>query len=239
MRDFALSRVIRKNGDPAMAFRSDEAAASGYEKAKNYLIPRKFTLEQREHSERILQDVLKSCGPPVDSYPSWHPLVAQHDGRQPETYPNERCGYRGLDHTRCFAHGFITCPYGDGRDIIESVGEIDCNPCASVTAEVLDAVFYSEGTTPILVRCEWMKEDLEPNHTIPKSLAVPLMLEQELPVWRWADRAETWETMRPYLLGEPHGNRSSLFVTQDTALAMKKIYLAMVETGMFGPLKSG
>jgi hypothetical protein len=43
--------------------------------------------------------------------------------------------------------------------------------------------------------------------------------------------------MRPYLLGQPHGNRSSLFVTQDTALAIKKIYLAMVESGMFGPVK--
>ncbi|MGY0794289.1 hypothetical protein ACW7BJ_33495 [Azospirillum argentinense] len=221
-----------------MAFRADEAAASGYEKTKNYLISRNFTLEQRENSERVLQEVVESCGPPVDSYPSWHPLVAQHNDRHPETSPSERCGYRGLDHTRYFAHGFITCPYGDGRDIIDSVGEIACSPCASISAEVLDAIFYNEGTTPILVRCEWMCE-LELNHTIPKSLAVPLMLERELPVWRWAKRAETWETMRPYLLGEPHGSRSSLFVTQDTALAMKKIYLAMVETGMFGPSKSG
>jgi hypothetical protein len=62
-------------------------------------------------------------------------------------------------------------------------------------------------------------------------------LEKVLPAWRWAERAETWETMRPYLLGEPHGSRSSLFVAQDTALAMKKIYEAMVETGMFGPSK--
>ncbi len=221
-----------------MAFRADEATASGYEKTRNYLIPRKFTPEQREKSELALKKIVELCGPPVDSYPSWHPLVAQHNDRQPETYPNEKCGYRGLDHTRYFAHGFITCPYGDGEDILESVRKIECNPCAYLEAEVLDAEFYNEGTTPILVRCEWTKEALELNHTIPKSLAVPLMLEQELPGWRWASRAETWETMRHYLLGEPHGNRSSLFVTQDTALAMKKIYLAMVETGMFGPLKS-
>ena len=43
--------------------------------------------------------------------------------------------------------------------------------------------------------------------------------------------------MRPYLLGEPHGSRSSLFVTQDTALAIKKIYVAMVESGMYGAAK--
>jgi hypothetical protein len=36
-------------------------------------------------------------------------------------------------------------------------------------------------------------------------------------------------------LGEPHGSRSSLFVSQETALAMKKIFLAMTDSGMFGP----
>ena len=64
------------------------------------------------------------------------------------------------------------------------------------------------------------------------------MLEQELPCWRWSERAESWAVMRPYLLGAPHGKRSSLFVDQETALAMKKAYMAMVESGMFGPLKA-
>jgi hypothetical protein len=63
------------------------------------------------------------------------------------------------------------------------------------------------------------------------------MIEKELPAWRWAERSETWETMRPYLLGQPHGSRSSLFVTQDTALAIKNVYSAMVESGMFGVLR--
>lgn len=219
-----------------MAFRADEAAASGYEKVKNYLVPRSFTPAQREKAENILDKIAGLCGPAVDAYPSWHPLVAQHNNQHPETYPSEGCGYRGLDHTRYFAHGFVTCPYDDGQRVIDSVRKIDCTPGASITAERLDVTFYNEGTTPILVRCKW-HDGLELNHAIPKALAVPLMLEKELPAWRWAERAETWETMRPYLLGEPHGSRSSLFVTQDTALAMKKIYEAMVETGMFGPLK--
>lgn len=220
-----------------MAFRADEAAASGYEKTKSYLIARHFTPSQREHAEQALSNIVAECGPPVDGYPTWHPLVAQHDGRNPEKYPSERCGYNGLDHTRYFAHAFITCPYGDGQNVIDSAMRVQCPAHASITAERLDVPFYADGATPILVRCEWSAK-LEPNHTVPKSVAVPLMLEQELPVWRWAERAETWETMRPYLLGQPHGSRSSLFVTQDTALAIKKIYLAMVDSGMFGPAKA-
>jgi hypothetical protein len=218
-----------------MPFRADESAASGYEKTKNYLIPRSFTPEQREQAEEALRRVVEECGPPVDAYPTWHPLVSHHDSsRDTVTYPSERCGYRGLDHTRYFAQGFITCPYDDGEKVIQSAGSLPYTPGVIISAERVDAPFYNDGVTPVLVKCEWV-DGLDEDHAIPKRIAVPLMLEKEVPCWRWAQRAETWETMRPYLLGEPHGSRSSLFVSQETALAMKKIFLAMTDSGMFGP----
>lgn len=219
-----------------MAFRADEASARGFERAKSYLIPRNASIEDREEAEEVLRDVLAQCGPVVDAYPSWHPLVAQHDGRHPEQYPSERCGYRGLDHTIYFANGFITCPYVNGDAVLDSASRIKTPHCASIEAEELEAKLYNDGTKPILVRCEWSRP-LELGHFIPKSLAIPLMLEQELPVWRWSERAESWDTMRSYLLGDPHGSRSSLFVSPDTALAIKKIYISLIESGMFGPVK--
>ena len=219
-----------------MAFRADEAASSGFERARSYLIPRHASPSERDRAEKTLRSVIEVCGPVIEAYPVWHPLVPQRDLRNPERYPSERCGYRGLDHTIYFAHGFITCPYDHGQKVIESSQEFAPLHYASIEVEQLDAKLYADGTTPILVRCEW-SQPLEEGHLIPKSLAVPLMLEQELPVWKWAERAETWETMRPYLLGDPHGSRSSLFVGQDTALAIKKIYIALVDSGMFGPIK--
>lgn len=222
-----------------MAFRSDEAASNGFERAKNYLIPRTFDLAHRQKAEGVLLDLVDQLGPVVEGYPTWHPLVSNHDGRNPETTPNTRSGYEGLDHTVYFAHGFITCPYqvsGKMSKVIDSVSKLPHHHCASITAEELEVEFYNSGTTATLVKCEW-HDGLELAHLIPKRLAVPLMLERELPCWRWSQRAETWETMRPYLLGEPHGGRSSLFVGQETALAMKHVYMAMVQSGMFGPLK--
>lgn len=221
-----------------MAFRAEEAAETGYESARKYLVPREFEPEIRAKSEQALADIVAEIGPAVDSYPSWHPLVMRHSERNPVRSPSKECGYRGLDHTRYFAHGFITCPYGDGQDVIDSVEKLSSHPTASITAERISVPFYHESAKPILVRCEW-NESLEPNFLIPKKIAIPLMLEQEVPCWRWSTRSEQWETMRPYLLGEPHGNRSSLFVSQDTALALKKMYLSLVESGMFGPLKMG
>ncbi|KHQ54095.1 hypothetical protein [Mameliella alba] len=218
-----------------MAFRADEAASSGFDRVKKYLIPVTFSPEVRAESEAALLDIIDELGPVVESYPSWHPLVSKHDPHHPETTPSERTGYQGLDHTRYFAHGFITCPYGGVERIIDSAFAIN-HHCASITAEELDVSFYAEGAKPVLVKCEW-SEPLSLGKLVPKKLAVPLMLEQELPCWRWSSRAERWETMRPYLLGEPHGSRSSLFVDQETALAMKRAYMAMVESGMFGPLK--
>lgn len=218
-----------------MAFRADESASSGYERAKKYLIPVAFPPDIRAESEEALLDIIDELGPVVEGYPTWHPLVSKHDGRYPETSPSNRTGYTGLDHTRYFAHGFVTCPYAGAEDVIASALSID-HHCASISAEELNVRFYAEGAKPILVKCEW-KEPLSLGKLIPKRLAVPLMLEQELPCWRWSTRAERWEVMRPYFLGAPHGSRSSLFVDQETALAMKRAYMAMVESGMFGPLE--
>ena len=76
---------------------------------------------------------------------------------------------------------------------------------------------------------------LQNGHQIPASRAVPLMLEREVPNWRWSERGEDWGEMRHYLLGSPHGRRSSHFVSQATAIQLRKIYEAMCESGMCEP----
>jgi hypothetical protein len=134
-----------------------------------------------------------------------------------------------------FANGFITCPYHSGASVLESVDKLQVPIFASIEAEVLDFSLYARNTTTIAVRLDW--DVLDENGLIPERYALPLMMEEELKGWRGASVAETWETMRPYLLGDPHGNRSSLFVSADTALSIKRMYLAMIGTGMFGPIK--
>lgn len=220
-----------------MAFRADEAASSGYERVRKYLIPVTFDPDVRAKSEDALLNIIDELGPVVDSYPSWHPLVSKHDEHNPETTPSGRTGYRGLDHTRYFAHGFITCPYHDGETVLDSVKQLS-HHCATITAERLGVQFYNENAKPILVKCDW-SDGIDNQKLIETRVAVPLMIEKELPCWKWSTRAERWDVMRPYLLGEPHGSRSSLFVNQETALAIKKSYMLMVESGMFGPLKMG
>lgn len=59
----------------------------------------------------------------------------------------------------------------------------------------------------------------------------------EVPCWKWAEVAETWERMRPHFLGMPCGKRSSLFVNQETGQAMKKIWEALIYSGMYGPIR--
>ena len=95
---------------------------------------------------------------------------------------------------------------------------------------------YNPNATPVLVRCNW-NNSLDEDGMIPLSIAMPLLLEKEVPCWQWAQVAETWETMRPYFLGRPHGSRSSLFVNQETGQAMKRVWNALIGTGMFGPIK--
>ena len=46
-------------------------------------------------------------------------------------------------------------------------------------------------------------------------------------------QAWSWEDWLPYLLGEPHVQRSSLFVNQETGMAMKKVYQSLVLARFF------
>ncbi len=223
-----------------MAFRANEEAQRGFEIAKEYLVHRNIHPDKRAESLDVLHDIVDRYGPVVDSYPSWHPMVSNHNDRQPETYPSPQCGYRGLDHSIYFRNAFITCPYDDGQKVFDSVNKLNQENfavhnynVAILNAEKLDAQLYIENATPILVTCEWGRS-LSMDGMIPAALAIPLMLEQELSGWRWAECGETWESMRRYFLGAPHGARSSLFVNQDTAQTMKKIWNLLINTGMYG-----
>ena len=219
-----------------MAFRANEAENDGFDRAQKYLIPR--DLDGRSVASRLLEELVKRNGPVVESYPSWHPLVSRHDPRFPVTIPSEQCGYRGLDHTIYFRDGFVSCPYGEGaQTVLDSVDKLKGEDFAAIRAEKLNVPFYHRDTTAVLVYCDWDRP-LEADGTIPKSLAVPLFLEKELPCWRWAQVAETWESMRYYLLGGPCGSRSSLFVNQETGAAMKRVWRQVIESGAFGPIRS-
>lgn len=172
------------------------------EEVEAYLVPRARDADeaQRARSREAL-DIIDELGPVVDSY--------NHDSRHPTTTPSEQCGYKGLDHTRFFAKGFITCPYGDGQDVGCC---ISLPPIATITAEKLEVQLYNPNATPMLVKCNWEKS-LGMDGMIPLSIAMPLLLEKEMPCWQWAEVAEMWESMRPYFLGRPHDSRSSLFVS--------------------------
>ncbi|CAB3758528.1 hypothetical protein [Paraburkholderia humisilvae] len=222
-----------------MAFRADESARAGLASVMDYLVPRPQYLgeEERARSREALHDLSVTLGPVVDAYPSWHPLVRNYERRSyPTTTPSMEYGYKGLDHTRYFVNGFITCPYNDGQEVLDSVQAFPYHPAASVTAERLDVKLYNPECTPILVKCDWF-QPLNSDGTIPLRVAMPMLLEMELPcVWD-AQVAETWESMRSYFIGRPHGSRSSLFINQETGQAMKKIWEALIYTGMFGPIK--
>jgi hypothetical protein len=223
--------------DKNMAFRADEEIARGYESALRYLVPKEGNSEQRARAKRIIEDLVDELGPVIDSYPSWHPLVSSNDIRTHcVTIPGSDCGYVGLDHTIYFAHGFVTCPYDDGQRILNSVENLPENPSAIITAERLDEPLYNLSANAIVVKCEW-KRPFQLTKMIPKSIAVPLLLEQEIPHWRTAQCAETWETMRPYFLGTPNGSRSSLFLTQETGQVLKTLWNTIINTGMYGNIR--
>lgn len=221
-----------------MAFRANEARSDGYELARTYLISRNIDYASRKISEEALLDITDAYGPVVDAYPHWHPLVARiGDVENAITTPQRDCGYQGLDHTVYFSNAFVTCPYDDGQEVIDSVKRLPHHSIATISAERLDVQLYHSDANPILVSCDWTRS-LPIDGMIPKSWAIPLILERNLPSWTWSRVADSWEIMRPYLLGRPHGSVSSLFVNQETGQSIKKIWNALINTGMFGPIRT-
>ncbi|MBL9144946.1 MAG: hypothetical protein JNM99_14795 [Verrucomicrobiaceae bacterium] len=222
-----------------MAFRADEQARIGREHAIDYLLSN-LPVSKREQGQAVIDELIEEYGPVVQYYPSWHPLMTANGdkrelGRYPKTRPDEGAGYKGLDHTIYFRNAFISCPYGGAKTIINSVKKLKGHQDATISAEELDIPLYYEGTTPVVVKCDWHAEQ-EIDGTVPKRAAVGLLLEQEVPCWRWAQVAETWENMRHYILGSPRGSKSSLFVSQETGNAMKVAYMSLINGGLFGPI---
>ena len=197
-------------------------------------------LPEMRKSEQVLASIIDRYGPVVQAYPYWHPLVASSKRdpevvTHPQTLPGQGSGYHGLDHTIYLKNGFITCPYADRKAIFDSVKKLKVHPSANIEAESLDVKLYHPNALPVLVKCKW-DFSMETDGTIPKRVAVPLYLEKEIPNWWRAKFAESWETMRPYILGSPRGSRSSLFVNQDTGHTLKTIHNMLINTGMFGPI---
>lgn len=220
-----------------MAFRADEAVRAGNELAEKFFIPSRLDVSEteRNRSKEKLGDIMEQLGPAIQSYPTWHPLVNLRSSRHTAGIPDEDCGYMGLDHTRFFVNGFITCPYDDGQKVLDSVAKLPVHHLAFITAERLDVHFYHKSATPIYVKCEWSKELLS-GGMIPLPLAAALLLEKEVACYTRSQVGETWESMRPYFLGSPHGSVSSLFIDQATGQALKKMWTAIINTELFGPV---
>ena len=109
-----------------MEFRGPSVAAAEEAKAVRYLTK---NLADPEQGKRDLEQLIKHLGPAVESYPEWHPLLTEprkHRGDQASPrslFPS----FPGMDHTRNFVRGLITCPYSDAAadEIVKDANQIN------------------------------------------------------------------------------------------------------------------
>jgi len=214
-----------------MEFRAPSTAIEQNARAVKYLTN---NLTDAKKSQEVLKDVMGELGNAVDSYPDWHPIL---------TLPTEGAwehvssltqveAYASLDHTVEFVRGFITCPYS--QDVAsELVATI--NKVKGLDAYLLEVPLYSDSAFPVVVSADDVV--LEADGTIRSRDALIWFAEKTIKEARNAQVGETWWNIRSYILGSPHGSRSSLFVNQHTGVHMRKILEALNNSGMFGPIK--
>lgn len=217
-----------------MEFRLPKAAAEQNARALKYLTK---NLDDSEAGKEVFNELLTDLGNVIESFPSWHPiLTAPPQPSQPfnafVTGIHALDIYDGQDHTVEFVRGFLTCPYSEVKadKLVKSVNSI-----LGLHAHRLESPLYANNAYPVVVSAK--NVDLEADGTIRSRDALAWFVQQEAKSARHAEVAETWWNMRSYLLGQPHGSRSSICVNQHTGSHMRKILEAMNDSGMFGPIK--
>lgn len=218
-------------------FRAYESIQNGFERACRYLTPDGASPAERALVRVKLEEIISECGPVVEGYPAWHPFLMETDPADFAPYTPQNCpSFRLLDHTVYLTNGIITCPYKHAvEDLFSSISSIHHkHHSAYITIEEInDVPLYNSHAQPILIKCKWCG-DLESDGSIPLRTALGLMLEREVPAWRWADYNQSWESMNGQILGYPHGARSSLFVNQQTGQQLKSVWTQLVKSGLWG-----
>ncbi len=214
-----------------MEFRAPAVALDQNERATEYLTE---NLKDPARGRNSVKRIIAELGNATNSYPNWHPLLtAPNQTRSGQKYfLSQLEAYEGLDHTREFVRGFITCPYSEivAKQLVETVNEVP-----GLYAYRLDEPLFSDEAFPVVV--EATDVVLEADGTIRSRDALIWFTQQTTKEARDAQVAETWWNIRSYILGDPHGSRSSLFVNQHTGSHMRKILEALNNSGMFGPIK--
>lgn len=198
-------------------------------KALNYLTQ---NLSEPEKGREEFGRLTRELGTAITSYPSWHPVLTI-----PRDQGEDHGGilsslYEGIDHTIQFVRGFVTCPYSEdtANTLTDSV-----NKLSGLNAYRTDTPLYNDHAYPVVV--EATDVILEADGTIRSRDALGWCVQELVRNAHDAQVAETWWNMRSYLLGQPHGSRSSLLVNQYTGGHMRKILEALNNSGMYGPVK--
>ncbi|ENW24075.1 hypothetical protein F925_01767 [Acinetobacter lwoffii NCTC 5866 = CIP 64.10 = NIPH 512] len=220
-----------------MVFRANEISQESRINAKRYLLSNLKDLPEsdRQNSRQYLENIMDELGAVVDGYPIWHPLIVDKSKWMFYTRPHRDAGYAKLDHTVFFVNGFITCPYNEasnyGQDVIDAINAIPPTHGVHITAEKIPVTLYNLGTTSILVRCIW-PEASSNDQSLSLSAIMPKLLSTAVKINEMGETSFSLEEMLPYLLGQPHGKRSSLFVNQATGLAIKKMWQNILNSEM-------
>ena len=214
-----------------MEFRSPTVAAQQNAAAITYLTK---SLDDPAAGRAVVERLIEELGSVTDGYPDWHPLLTlpPQTSRMHRSSLQQVEAYKGLDHTIEFVRGFVTCPYSDktADQLVKAV-----NAVPGLEAHRLPEPLYSDQAYPVVVTA--LNVELEGDGTIRSRDALGWFVSRSASEAANAQVAETWWNIRSYILGRPHGSRSSLFVNQHTGAHMRKILEAMNESGMFGPIK--
>jgi hypothetical protein len=145
-----------------MEFRSPTVAAQQNAAVIAYLTK---SLRDPAAGRAVVEELIAELGSATHSYPDWHPILTSPPRASPDHVSSleQIPAYRGLDHTREFVRGFVTCPYSD-QNADELVRTVNAIP--DLEARRLSVTFIR--TRPIL---SWSAPGLSNSKPTARSVA--------------------------------------------------------------------
>lgn len=185
-------------------------------------------------ANEVLDKLDDKFGPFLVTHPIWHPLNKLTDSS------SSLISYKefNIEEAVKLSNAIIYLVRSNPEKLVSHVCSFPQMSCARIHARVLTTKLGNVDVTPVLVTCEWKISATFSNRVYRSSIIAPLLINE---VMSGRYDSETFASAHwdrnhfaELILGLPCGKISSVIIDKPEGRALKRLWEAMIGTGMLG-----
>lgn len=185
-------------------------------------------------AEEVLDKLDSKFGPFLVAHPIWHPL---HKLSASGSSFISREEFNIKDDFK-LSNAIIYLVRSNPEKLVSHVCGLPQMRCARIHAKALTTKLGYVDVTPVLVTCEWKISATFGDRLYRSSIIAPLLINQVMseryPSETFASAHWDRNRFAELILGFPCGKTSSVIIDKPEGRALKRLWEALLATGMFG-----